>query len=74
MIGFEPAISPCEIGTTAVEAEIHPVPAESSLDTEHTDNKNHINNYPIDIALDISKDSTSVKNDIQYIENIIMHT
>ena len=37
MIGIEQANSPCEIGTTLVEAEIYPVPAESSLDTEDKD-------------------------------------
>ena len=70
MIGIDRANSPCEIGTTVVEAEIHPVPAEYSLDTEDKENNNHINNDPIDIA----KDATSLKNDIQHIENSIMHT
>ena len=66
MIGIKQANSPCEIGTTVVEAEIHPVPAEYSLDTENKET----NNDPIDIA----KHPTSVKNDIHRIENIIMHT
>ena len=74
IIGIEQTNSSCEIGTTVVEAEIHPVPAESSLETEDTDNNNHNNNDPIDIALNIAKEATSVKNDIQRIENIIMHT
>ena len=74
IIGIEQTNSSCEIGTTVVEAEIHPVPDGSSLETEDTDNNNHINNDPIDIALNIAKEATYVKNDIQRIENIIMHT
>ena len=56
MIVIEHENSPCEIGTTVVEEEIHSVPAEYSLD------------------IDIAKDATSFKKDIQRIENIIMHT
>ena len=74
MIRIEQTNSPCEIGTTVVETEVHAVPAESSLETEDKDNNNHINNDPIDIALDIAKEATSVKNDIQRTYNIIMHT
>ena len=56
IIGIEQTNSSCEIGTTVVEAEIHPVPAESSLDTEDKNNNNHINNNPIDITLYIAKE------------------
>ena len=74
IIGIEQANSPCEIGTAVLEAEIHPVPAESFLDTEDKDNNNHTNNDPIYITLNIAKEAISVKNYIRCIENSIMHT
>ena len=54
--------------TISVEAEIHQHPVEATLDGDGN------NRDAIDIALDIAKDASTVKNDIRRIEKIIVNT
>ena len=55
--------------TITVEAEIHQHPVEATLDDDDGNNRD-----AIDIALDIAKDASTVKNDIRRIEKIIVNT
>ena len=63
-----PGTSSCTITT---EAEIHPEPSSSEI-RENSSVQLEINNSDtIDLALNIAKDTASVKSDIKRVENII---
>ena len=65
-----PQLTPPTIkNTITVEVEIHQHPVEATLDDDDGNNRD-----AIDIALDIAKDASTVKNDIRRIEKIIVNT
>ena len=67
-----PQLPPPTIKSTiTVEAEINQHPVEATLDVDDDDDNNR---DAIDIALDIAKDASTVKNDIRRIEKIILNT